>query len=152
MRFIRSVPFDAIRSSPANLTRTEIPTVTSAFSAILLSFPSLLRSTGQPFADTSAQAGKDIAMQAPWWDTVCVVSLLEIHLYFIVIPLGLVAVLALLIWSGKKLHPETYKLSEPWTHPPILWAATDEAVGDAHGHGEHGAGHFTVGGGASGTW
>ena len=58
-----------------------------------------------------------------------------------------------LIWSRKDPHPATYELSEPWTHPPILWAATDEAVGSAHGgHGGHGASEFTVGGGASGTW
>lgn len=74
-----------------------------------------------------------------------------IHLLFIGVPLLLAAVLALLIWSRKGPHPATYKLSEPWTHAPILWAATDEAVGGAHGHG-HGAAQFTVGGGASGTW
>ena len=81
-------------------------------------------------------------------------SLLEIHLYFIGIPLLLVVVLAVLIWSHKGPHPETYKLSEPWTHPPILWAATDEVIGNAHGdgHGGHDASEFTVGGGASGTW
>ena len=50
----------------------------------------------------------------------------------------LVAVLAVLIWSHKGPHPATYKMSEPWTHPPILWAATDEDVGHAHGgHGTH---------------
>jgi hypothetical protein len=81
------------------------------------------------------------------------VSLLEIHLYFIGIPLLLVVVLAVLIWSHKGPHPETYKLSEPWTHPPVLWAATDEVIGNAHGgHGGHDASEFTVGGGASGTW
>ena len=47
------------------------------------------------------------------------------------IPLLLVIVLAALIWSRKGPHPATYKMSEPWTHPPILWAATDEAVGTA---------------------
>jgi hypothetical protein len=86
------------------------------------------------------------------WDTVFVVSVLEIHLFFIGIPLLLVAGLATLIWSHKGPHPSTYKLSEPWTHPPILWAATDEAVGNAHGHGGHDASEFSVGGGASGTW
>jgi hypothetical protein len=85
-----------------------------------------------------------------WWDTVCVVSLLQIHLYFVGIPLLLVAVLAVLIWSHKGPHPATYKMSEPWTHPPILWAATDEAVGG--GHGGHDTPEFSVGGGASGTW
>jgi hypothetical protein len=40
-------------------------------------------------------------------------------------------------------------LSEPWTHAPILWAATDEAVDKSHGHD---TAEFSVGGGASGTW
>ncbi|MBS4727213.1 hypothetical protein MSM1_02155 [Mycobacterium sp. SM1] len=75
---------------------------------------------------------------------------MEIHLLFVGIPLLLVAVLAALIWSRKGPHPATYKMSEPWTHPPILWAATDERVSDRH-HG-HGTGEFSVGGGASGTW
>jgi hypothetical protein len=75
-----------------------------------------------------------------------------IHLIFVGIPLALVALLSLMIWSRKGPRPANYNLSEPWTHPPILWAATDEAVGDAHGHGGHGAAQFTVGGGASGTW
>jgi hypothetical protein len=79
------------------------------------------------------------------------VSILQIHLIFVGIPLALVVVLALLIWSRKGPHPATYNLSESWTHPPILWAATDEAVG-GNGHGGHGADEFTVGGGASGTW
>jgi hypothetical protein len=80
------------------------------------------------------------------------VSALEIHGLFIGIPLLLVAVLALLIWSRKGPRAATYKLSEPWTHPPILWAATDEAVGGGHGHDSHGEAQFTVGGGASGRW
>jgi hypothetical protein len=85
------------------------------------------------------------------------VSILEIHLFFVGIPLLLVIVLAALIWSHKGPHPATYKLPEKWTHPPILWAATDEVVGTAAGgahggHGGHGASEFTVGGGASGTW
>ena len=77
-------------------------------------------------------------------------SIAEIHAYFIGIPLTLVIVLSALIWRRKGPHPATYKLSEKWTYPPILWAATDEAVGPAHGG--HGASEFTVGGGASGTW
>ena len=76
--------------------------------------------------------------------------MLEIHLYVLGIPLLLVLVLVALIWSRKGPHPATYKLSEPWTHPPILWAATDEDVGG--GHYGHGAPEFSVGGGASGKW
>jgi hypothetical protein len=78
---------------------------------------------------------------------------MEIHLLVVGIPLLLVAVLATLIWRGKGPHPESYKLSEPWTQPPILWAANDEAVGSAHrGHSGHDTSEFAVGGGASGTW
>jgi hypothetical protein len=84
------------------------------------------------------------------WDTVCVVSTIEIHSLFLGVPLLLVILLVALIWSRKDPHPATYELSEPWTHPPILWAATDEVVGHG-GHG-HGASEFSVGGGASGKW
>lgn len=73
------------------------------------------------------------------------------HLFIVGIPLLLVIVLSVLIWSHKGPHPATYKLGEKWTHPPILWAAVDEDVGHA-GHGGHGKSEFTVGGGASGTW
>jgi hypothetical protein len=77
--------------------------------------------------------------------------MMEIHLYFVGIPLALVLVLAALIWTqNKDVHPATYQTSEPWTHSPILWAATDENVGAA-AHGD-GASEFSVGGGASGTW
>ncbi|WP_375484527.1 hypothetical protein [uncultured Mycobacterium sp.] len=75
---------------------------------------------------------------------------MEIHLYFVGIPLLLVAMLAALIWSRKGPHPATYKLSEPWTRPPILWAATDEDLGGNHD--EHGSSEVSVGGGASGSW
>jgi hypothetical protein len=63
------------------------------------------------------------------------------------VPLLLALVLAALIWRAKNPHPATYKLSESWTHAPILWASEEPAD---HGHGGHGP--FTVGGGASGKW
>lgn len=79
--------------------------------------------------------------------------MMELHLYLVGIPLLLVIVLVALIWSRKGPHPATYKLSEPWTHPPILWAATDEALGNGHGgHSGHEASEFSAGGGASGKW
>ena len=62
------------------------------------------------------------------------------------VPLLLALVLAALIWRGKSPHPATYKLTEPWTHAPILWASEEPAD---HGHGSH---PLTVGGGASGKW
>ncbi len=64
------------------------------------------------------------------------------------VPLLLALVLAALIWRGKGPHPAKYKLSEPWTHEPILWASEEPAE---HGHGGHGS-HLTIGGGASGKW
>ena len=84
------------------------------------------------------------------WDTVFVVNAMETHLLVLGVPLLLVIVLGLLLLTRKGPHPQSYDLSEKWTHPPILWAATDEAVGGAHGG--HGEPEFTVGGGASGTW
>ncbi|BDX31258.1 hypothetical protein TUM20985_18050 [Mycobacterium antarcticum] len=61
------------------------------------------------------------------------------------VPLLVALVLAALIYRRKGPHPVTYKLSEEWTHEPILWAADEPAD---HGHGSH----LTVGGGASGKW
>ncbi len=65
------------------------------------------------------------------------------------VPLLVAAVIALLTLRRKGPHPASYKLPEPWTYGPILWAATGEKIGAAHGHG---ADEFSVGGGASGKW
>lgn len=62
------------------------------------------------------------------------------------ISLLVAAITALLTLTKKGPHPDSYEMSEPWTYGPILWAATEENVGDAHAHG------FEVGGGASGRW
>ena len=74
-----------------------------------------------------------------------------IHLLFVGVPLAVVAILAALIFSRKGNHPATYKLSEPWTHEPILWAAVDEVL-PGGGHHGHGSDQASVGGGASGKW
>jgi hypothetical protein len=73
-----------------------------------------------------------------------------VHGLFVGIPLLLVVLLSLMIFPGRGKHPKTYKLSEKWTHAPILWAS-DEVVpgGGHHGHGAH---EVNVGGGASGKW
>ena len=72
-----------------------------------------------------------------------------VHMVIGGVPLLLTAVLAVLILPRKGPHPASYELSEQWTHAPILWAATEEVIGDAHGHDSH---EFSVGGGASGKW
>jgi hypothetical protein len=68
------------------------------------------------------------------------------------VPLAVTLVLIALIWgvgkNRKGPHAATYKLSDEWTHEPILWASDEPAD---HGHGGHGS-HVTVGGGASGKW
>ena len=76
-------------------------------------------------------------------------TIFEIHALFVGVPLLLVLVLVALIFSRKGPHPATYKMSDPWRHEPILWAAVDERVGDHHGHGSQ---ELKVGGGASGKW
>jgi hypothetical protein len=71
---------------------------------------------------------------------------------FYVIPLLVVLGLIYLMYSRTRDRRPTYTLSEPWTHEPILWAATDEVVpGGAHGAHEH-ENVVNVGGGASGRW
>jgi hypothetical protein len=61
------------------------------------------------------------------------------------VPLLLTLILALVIYRQKDPHPATYRMTDEWTHAPILWAADEPAD---HGHGSH----LTVGGGASGKW
>lgn len=65
------------------------------------------------------------------------------------VPLVVLLVLVALIYGVSKNrkgpHPETYKMSDEWTHEPILWAADEPA---SHGHDEP----LTIGGGASGKW
>lgn len=76
----------------------------------------------------------------------------SVILVLVLVPLGLTAVLALLTLRGKGPHPASYKLSEPWRHSPILWAA-DEPSHQAHATGHSIHSHpVTIGGGASGKW
>lgn len=72
------------------------------------------------------------------------------------LPVLLVIALVALIYSRGRKDQPSYRLSQPFTYAPILWAATDETVpGGSHdGHG--GPGHrgsvLTAGGGVSGHW
>lgn len=72
-------------------------------------------------------------------------------LLLVCVPLAVAALFGLLTMTKKTPHPESYQLPDRWTYGPILWAATEEKIGDGHGHG-HAAGELTVGGGASGKW
>jgi hypothetical protein len=77
------------------------------------------------------------------------VSVLSFLGYFVGIPVVLVLLLSARIWMQKGPRAAVYQMSDSWTHPPILWAATDEVVGGGHGHGKS---EFSVGGAASGNW
>lgn len=62
------------------------------------------------------------------------------------LPLVLVGLVIALIYGrnrGSRIAP--YRLSQPWTHTPILWSAIEESIPSGHTHGESG-------GGASGRW
>lgn len=65
------------------------------------------------------------------------------------LPVALVVLVIALIYSraGSRMAP--YKLSQPWTHEPILWSAVEESLPAEH---PHGGSAFSVGGGASGRW
>lgn len=73
------------------------------------------------------------------------------------IPLLIVVVLAamsmLLSRSTIGTHPPRYRLGQPWTHPPVLWSATDEST--TPGHAAHHAltsGADLIGDRADGSW
>jgi len=69
------------------------------------------------------------------------------------LPVLLAVALIALIYRLSGTSRPIYRLSQPWTHGPVLWSATDEAIPAGH-HGQHGQSdrEFTVGGGASGHW
>lgn len=67
------------------------------------------------------------------------------------IPVVIVAALVFLIYRRKGDGQAAYRLSQPWSHAPILWAAVDEVVPGGGHHGGH-HGDVNVGGGASGRW
>jgi hypothetical protein len=69
------------------------------------------------------------------------------------LPVLLAVALIALIYRLSGTRRAIYRLPEPWTHGPVLWAATDEVIPAAR-HGHHGQAdrEFTVGGGASGHW
>lgn len=95
-----------------------------------------------------APSGRVPAPPDQRWDTVYGVSVLETLGIFIGIPAAMFALLAARTLSQKGPRAAIYQMSDRWTHPPILWSATDEAIG---GHG-HGHSEFSVGGGTSGNW
>jgi len=62
-------------------------------------------------------------------------------------------VLIVLIYRHMGARRPLYRLPEPWTHGPVLWAATDEVIpAGRHGQNGHTDQSFAVGGGASGHW
>ncbi|GFG51068.1 hypothetical protein CQY20_32295 [Mycolicibacterium agri] len=73
------------------------------------------------------------------------------HTLLILVPLGITLILVVLIWgvgkNRKGPHAASYKLSDPWTYGPILWAS-EEPIAHGHVHEKP----LEIGGGASGKW
>lgn len=61
------------------------------------------------------------------------------------LPVLIVIALIVLVYRRSASQRPVYRLSQPWTHEPILWSAVDEPLPVGH-HGHN------VGGGASGRW
>ena len=65
------------------------------------------------------------------------------------LPVLIVIALIVLVYRRSANQRPVYRLSQPWTHDPILWAAIDEPLPANHHVGDASA---TFGGGASGRW
>ena len=65
------------------------------------------------------------------------------------LPVLILVALIVLVYRRGGVNRPIYRLSQPWTHSPILWAATSEVVPTGT-HGRHEL--VSVGGGASGHW
>ncbi len=65
------------------------------------------------------------------------------------LPVLIVIALIVLVYRRSATQRPVYRLPQPWTHEPILWAAVDEPV---PGHHSGQDSELTVGGGASGRW
>jgi hypothetical protein len=63
------------------------------------------------------------------------------------LPVLIVIALIVLVYRRSAGQRPIYRLSQPWTHDPILWAAVDEPL-PVH----HGESLPAFGGGASGRW
>ncbi|MCH9721488.1 MAG: hypothetical protein K0U67_05460 [Actinomycetia bacterium] len=72
-------------------------------------------------------------------------------MYGLPILLAVIAIALIYRHMGARRH--IYRLPEPWTYGPVLWAATDELIPPGS-RGHHGPADrvSSVGGGASGHW
>ncbi|MCW1958086.1 MAG: hypothetical protein KIH64_005985 [Mycobacterium sp.] len=64
------------------------------------------------------------------------------------LPVLILIALIVLVYRRSESQRPVYRLSQPWTHQPILWAAVDEPLPA----GQHVDAAATFGGGASGRW
>src|SRR3954452_470392 len=76
------------------------------------------------------------------------VTVVETILVYVVAPLAVIAVLALLtLVPGRRKRPR-YKPGQPWQHAPVWYEPHPEATGGGSGAG-HSDGHAALGAGAS---
>lgn len=83
-------------------------------------------------------------------------SVVETVLVYVLIPVGALALLALLTMAPRMRKRPRYRSGQPWDHAPVWWSANPDGVGASR---RAGAGQPTstsdtsiVGGGARGTW
>jgi hypothetical protein len=75
------------------------------------------------------------------------VTVVETILVYVVAPLAVIALLALLtLVPGRHKRPR-YKPGQPWEHAPVWYEPHPEATGHGGGHGA-GDGHAALGAGA----
>jgi hypothetical protein len=56
------------------------------------------------------------------------VSVLETILYFVVPPVALYLLIALLVVGPRMARRPRYRAGQPWTHPPMWWTANPQGA------------------------
>jgi hypothetical protein len=86
------------------------------------------------------------------------VSVVETVLVFVLIPLAIYGVVALLTLRERPEKPARYRPGQPWDHPPVWWVANPAGVGAKHAAPEaahnsaRSSSKQTAKGGARGSW
>jgi hypothetical protein len=83
------------------------------------------------------------------------VSVVETVLIFVLIPLAIYGVVALLTLRERPEKPARYRPGQPWDHPPVWWVANPAGVGARHAAPQataRSSSKQTAKGGARGSW
>ncbi|MHA6795969.1 aa3-type cytochrome oxidase subunit CtaJ [Pseudonocardia bannensis] len=80
--------------------------------------------------------------------------MVETVLLFVVPPLALYLLIALLVMAPKMARRPRYRAGQPWSYEPMWWTANPEGAGLPPAHDEPGSDAAAAGGrgGARGNW